>query len=42
VQYGHSSDASFLVLCSETYDRSDYISDYLEFRNLVGQQGKLS
>ena len=42
VQYGHSSDARLLVLCSETYDRSDYISDYLEFRNLVGQQGRLS
>jgi UDP-2-acetamido-3-amino-2,3-dideoxy-glucuronate N-acetyltransferase len=38
IQYGHSSDARLLVLCSEAYERSDYISDYLEFRNVVSQQ----
>jgi acetyltransferase-like isoleucine patch superfamily enzyme len=37
MQYG-SSDATLLVLCSEAYERSDYIYDYLEFRNLVSQQ----
>jgi UDP-2-acetamido-3-amino-2,3-dideoxy-glucuronate N-acetyltransferase len=35
VQFGHSSDAVLLVLASEPYDKSKYISDYLEFCSIV-------
>lgn len=33
-----SKDACILVLCSETYDESDYIRDYTEFIKLVQEK----
>ena len=39
VQYRHSPDAVLLVMASGTYDASDYIRDYSEFRKLVAASG---
>jgi acetyltransferase-like isoleucine patch superfamily enzyme len=36
MQYGHSADAKLLVLCSEPYDRSDYVSDRHKFLSAIG------
>lgn len=35
--YDFSSDAVLMVLASELYDESDYIRDYQEFLNYIGQ-----
>ncbi len=35
VQYGQTAEARLLVTCSQSYERADYISDYLEFRRLA-------
>ena len=35
LQYGQTADAKLLVTCSESYERADYISDYVEFRRLA-------
>lgn len=37
VQYGHSADAVLLVLTSDAYNKSGYISDYREFCSLASQ-----
>jgi len=37
VQYGHTAGAILLVTCSESYDRDDYISDYVEFSTLANR-----
>jgi UDP-2-acetamido-3-amino-2,3-dideoxy-glucuronate N-acetyltransferase len=36
IQYNYSSDAVLLVFTSDFYDSSDYIRDYSEFKNIVG------
>ncbi len=36
IQYKYSADAVLLVFASDYYDSSDYIRDYLEFRQLAG------
>lgn len=38
VQYRFSPDAMLLVLASESYDSSEYIRDYEEFRSVVGRK----
>jgi hypothetical protein len=38
VQHNYSPDACLLVFASDYYDSEDYIRDYLEFRQLVGEQ----
>jgi UDP-2-acetamido-3-amino-2,3-dideoxy-glucuronate N-acetyltransferase len=40
VQYKYSADAALLVFASHTYDASDYIRSYVEFLDVVKQQGK--
>jgi UDP-2-acetamido-3-amino-2,3-dideoxy-glucuronate N-acetyltransferase len=35
MQYAYSADAVLLVACSDSYDRSDYVSDYDEFCRLT-------
>ncbi|MGO9846540.1 MAG: WxcM-like domain-containing protein [Methylocella sp.] len=35
--YGHSADAVLLVLTSDAYNKSGYISDYGEFCSLASQ-----
>ena len=35
VQYKYSSEAVLLVFASDTYDESDYIRDYSEFKNYI-------
>ena len=35
VQYRYSSEAVLLVFASDTYDESDYIRDYSEFKNYI-------
>jgi UDP-2-acetamido-3-amino-2,3-dideoxy-glucuronate N-acetyltransferase len=39
MQFGHSVDAVLLVLASEPYDKTKYISDYLEFCSIVSRAG---
>jgi UDP-2-acetamido-3-amino-2,3-dideoxy-glucuronate N-acetyltransferase len=39
MQFGHSVDAVLLVLASEPYDKTRYISDYLEFCSIVSRAG---
>ncbi len=36
IQYNYSSDAVLLVFTSDFYDSSDYIRDYSDFKNIVG------
>ena len=35
MQFGHTNGAVLLVMASDPYDRSDYVSDYAEFINLA-------
>ena len=39
MQFGHSIDAVLLVLASEPYDKTKYISDYPEFYSVVSRAG---
>jgi UDP-2-acetamido-3-amino-2,3-dideoxy-glucuronate N-acetyltransferase len=39
MQFGHSNDAVLLVLASEPYDKTKYISDYQEFCSIVSRAG---
>ena len=40
-QFGHSSDAVLGVFASLSYDRGDYIDDYVDFSRLVAQGSQL-
>ena len=35
MQFGHTNGAVLLVMASDPYDRSDYVSDYAEFITLA-------
>lgn len=40
VQSEYSADATLLVLASEAYDAADYIRDYDEFRQTIGERAR--